>query len=372
MNVLFFRFFQCIRTSSHIFDFLSPRHQLVIKCSWLFWYYFVTHASDAVFKRFKFLLRTKQSLAELFVDFSDQHRISFYFFLLHHLRHHSQKNQTQIFALSFFCSWRGLSMRGLDVVGALGITMKRKTFERYRKSAITDLRDRVIRHIHDDVHVAWVDNFSKTYKAPFWRIAAQPFRECLWAGYAISLVPHPISTKMGDYNHVPSLPDKLFTPIRRRRLLDDIHLNRDLFQRNNFCMYGYYQVDEDNIFVVPMKNESLVQIDPHTRLLLPNSRDGLQYFKPAKLLRHNPASNQGLANIIAELGSIYMSQDERYSFYKMDYNLYWRWMKVDFFLFLNIVYVRPFSLHFLPTQPTNQFTELLRLDFCFPLHVILL
>lgn len=99
--------------------------------------------------------------------------------------HISQKNTAQLFYPSLVLEWKGLSRSGMDIYATLGASLTTKQYLSM-KSTLADREKAISSQILTTMNpVIWVDNFSKVYSNPFYRLDVGVYRDANYTAMAM-------------------------------------------------------------------------------------------------------------------------------------------------------------------------------------------
>ena len=178
------------------------------------------------------------------------------------------------------------------------------------------------RIVHGEVHVEWLDNFSK-----FYAIAVQglsgAFAECLWTARGLHrYVGPPVSSALVP--GVRGMPQSLFAPVL-------INLFKHKMAQADAVSCAYFKdsvCHKHTVRKVPLKPDVDSKSNPAMAAVLRESRDGLRNFFPLGMLPENIGSNRGLLLIIKDLFQA-PPKPGNYHFLSVDCNIFLRMLKVS-------------------------------------------
>ena len=172
-----------------------------------------------------------------------------------------------------------------------------------------------------EVHVTWLDNFSKFYAIAVQGLAG-PVAECLWTARGVHrYVGPPVSS--AQQPNVRGMPDDLFSA-------DIIGLFKQKMDTADAVSYLYLKSSvcfKYTVRQVPLKPAAASVDDPAVAAVLRESRDGMRNFHPLGMLSENIGSNRGLLIILKDLFGV-QPRPGHYSFISVDCNIFLRMLKV--------------------------------------------
>lgn len=195
----------------------------------------------------------------------------------------------------------------------------------------------------DKPHITWLDNFSKFVSRSIPTLDQGLYSSCLWTGEAVfhcDDLDENISdaikfNAMGEV--VPAMPDELLSDSVKHSVqnaLQYVHSQGRHFFEDSL-------VNRYNINNVPLKIDTVRY--PEMKQI-EDKKNSTYIVNAKRLINHNIGSNLGLINIIRNL---YMEKQmhndtcERYHYYNMDENIFWRVLKVC----LNVLFLFFILLH---------------------------
>ncbi len=178
--------------------------------------------------------------------------------------------------------------------------------------------------VQADVHVTWLDNFSKFYAIAVQGLAGAA-AECLWTAHGLHrYVGPPVSTAL--VLSLRGMPAQLFS-IRIMKLFKQKMAVADAvscsYYKDSVC-FKY------NVRQVPLKPDPKAVNNAVLAAVLRESRDGMRNFFPLGMLPENIGSNRGLLLILKDLYGI-QPRPGHYSFLAADCNIFLRILKVGVF-----------------------------------------
>lgn len=236
--------------------------------------------------------------------------------------HISQKNTVQLFYPSLVLEWKGLSRTGMDIYATLGASLKTKQYLDMKAVLAKTEKATSLQILATNNPVIWVDNFSKIYSNPFYRLDVGVYREANYTAMAM----------MYDSRVV----DMQFRYIANRTLifgcstmmLQDCFLERvtDLFDDiNNYSRVEYYDTcaaqHEDYMnFIVSPSHENL-ENDVYR-----DSPNGMKDFRTFGMLDANISDQAGLVKVFDYITSLL--PEKKYQSLVVDPGIYWRAYRV--------------------------------------------
>jgi hypothetical protein len=176
-------------------------------------------------------------------------------------------------------------------------------------------------------HVMWVDNFNKSFRTLHVTTANSSYRQMNWCGEAIHAcrVPH---VSMSFQLAPPSDPVNAIIPAMPNNLFESVPW---LVEQMNACdsvgceYYAASLVLLRKVNCIPLK---VIESTPSGEAV-PSNLQSLDPFYPTGLLTHNPGDNLGLWSYMVRAYTQTGGADAtQYHVYKMDSNIFQRWMKV--------------------------------------------
>jgi hypothetical protein len=182
----------------------------------------------------------------------------------------------------------------------------------------------VLSAVQADVHVTWLDNFSKFYAIAVQGLAGAA-AECLWTAHGLHrYIGPPVSTAL--VLSLRGMPAQLFS-IRIMKLFKQKMAVADAVS------YSYFKDSvcfKYNVRQVPLKPDPKMVNNAVLAAVLRESRDGMRNFFPLGMLPENIGSNRGLLLILKDLYGI-QPRPGHYSFLAADCNIFLRILKVGAF-----------------------------------------
>jgi hypothetical protein len=172
-----------------------------------------------------------------------------------------------------------------------------------------------------DVHVSWLDNFSK-----FYAIAVQGLHgaaaECLWTAHGLHrYVGPPVSTAL--VLSVRGMPAQLFS----KRLVRILKLKMAVADAVSYSYFKDSVCFKFTVRQVPLKPDHKAVNNPALAAVLRESRDGMRNFFPLGMLPENIGSNRVLLLVLKDLYGV-QPKPGHYSFLSADCNIFLRLLKV--------------------------------------------
>ena len=269
-----------------------------------------------------------------FQSLNSQMKGEFYGWLLVTLKSRSQKNTSQLFFLSLIDEWRGISARGMDVNGKMGLTLTGRTYRRHKAKALIREKARVMETIQTCSCIFWVDNFNIFFKKSYLALGVGPYVNVDWTPVGISVLPNTSSLQLlhaflpGTRDVLPCFPEHILNAQCVREILN--YASRF----DNFKQAFHWRTSvatQYQVFSTPLRLEGVMQTQEE---IVYGSNVGLRHFHPVDLLSKNVGRTDGLCGVMRELQRNYWLPGH-YMILKVDVDLFWRISLVSF-LFLNV------------------------------------
>ena len=137
----------------------------------------------------------------------------------------SQKCTGQLYFANLVASWRGLSMNGMDLFATTKTLLPSRTFRSMRADhhdRVAESSRQLAKNFVDNPYVAWIDNYSKVFRATILRHETGGYPKCLWTGFGVttlrqtaqSAAQPPINLEVQfdatSRSPIPSFPETLF------------------------------------------------------------------------------------------------------------------------------------------------------------------
>ena len=174
----------------------------------------------------------------------------------------------------------------------------------------------------DEVHVGWLDNFSKFYAIAVQGLAGAA-AECLWTARGLHrYVGPPVATNV--VAGLRGMPADLFAA----QIVQLFHQKMAAadavpcaYLKDSVCF-------RHTVRSIPLKPEVDAAAHPALAAVLRESRDGMRNFYPLAMLPENIGSNRGLLLLLKELFGV-QPRVGHYSFIAVDCNIFMRMLKVS-------------------------------------------
>ena len=281
----------------------------------------------------------RECTAQESADLVEDERVAFFFHILSLLKNRGRAANRQLFFVTLLAQARGLSRAGMEFMQSLGACLAPRTFDLELATFMLSVESKqrspcqgavwtlmshlcvVCSAVQGEVHVVWLDNFSK-----FYAIAVQGLggaaAECLWTARGLHrYVGPPVSSAI-----VPGLrgmPEKLFAaPLgvlfkQKMAAADAVSVG---YFRDSVCF-------KHTVRRIPLKPVVCAAAEPELAAVLRESRDGMRNFFPLGMLPENIGANRGLLLLLKELFGV-QPRPGHYSFLCVDCNIFLRILKV--------------------------------------------
>ena len=241
----------------------------------------------------------------------------------------SQKNSSQLFYVSLLAEWRGISRKGLDILGKMNMLLPSRTYKRYRDGALLNQKRKVKKILQKGTFVFWVDNFSKHFRKSYLLNAANvPYRNVDYTPFGISEIPNSLQISLDHAFIGPALIES-FPTLPSNRFFTK-QMVAVVARYDNFCNHHLWHnstARRFQTFNIPLKLENDVLTQEE---LLQGSRDGLRHFQPVQLAPFNVGKTEGLVQTINDIKRIFVKPN-KYCLGKVDIDIFWRLCKVCYF-----------------------------------------
>ena len=182
----------------------------------------------------------------------------------------------------------------------------------------------VSRKIQQQLHVLWLDNFSKTYAVALQSIAKGAFKSCLWTGFAMKrYIGSSLRARMNNIG-TRAMNKDLFAA----QIMNQMKAKMDRFGNTKWDYLNNSIVQRYQVTSIPLKPYVDDAKDPQLHQILSESRDGVRNFFPMDILPENIGSNRGLLLILKRLS------DENQA------SVQWKFLAVDCNIFLRVLKVK--------------------------------
>lgn len=181
-------------------------------------------------------------------------------------------------------------------------------------------------------HVTWLDNFSKFLSRSIPTADKNVYSQCLWTGEAVFGIHQSSEYNIDDSlirdssnQIIPNMPDRLITNDRKVQIENGLKIMHNS-GRNYYASSLVVQYQINN---VPLKIDT--RRYPEMKHTIESKSNSTINLYPRRLIEHNISSNVGLINVLKLIYHETGMQDDscqRYMYYNLDENIYWRVMKV--------------------------------------------
>lgn len=241
----------------------------------------------------------------------------------------SQKATLQLFSKSLAAEWKGLSTRGMDIMGIQATHLCRRTYSRQKNKRLQERDASVNTLLHQSSWILWFDNFNKYFKKSHLKMFQLPYKVCAWTAVGLSKIPasqfnwlvHDFHPATGVVTH--AFPTKIFTRTLITLLLD-FAASYNTFRKNR--MWAQSTATAHQVFNTPLRIQPANQTQED---LITGSRIGLRHFIPLELLDSNVSTVPGFCKSLRFIRQKYWKPNH-YLILKLDYDLYWKFAKVSY------------------------------------------